>query len=218
MNEAVKALRTNVLFSGTDIRAIGLTSCSANEGKSTVALQLAASLAGSGKMVLLLDTDMRKSVLYNRVQHEEPISGLSHYLSGLLPLDRILYHTDVPNMKMIFSGVQPPNPTELLSQTRFSELMTALKEHFDFVIVDAPPLGQVIDYAIEASLVDGTLLVVNAQQNSYRQLRRIKSQLEKSGGKILGVVLNKVNTRGRGGYYGKAYGKYGYGEYGKEHA
>ena len=84
-----------------------------------------------------------------------------------------------------------------------------LKQKYDYIIVDTPPLGRVVDCAIEASLLDGVLIVVNAQNNSIKQIRRVKTQLEKTNGKILGVVLNKVSMRERGGYYGKAYGQYG---------
>ena len=207
--EAVKSLRTNILFSGTDIQAIGLTSCDSNDGKTTVALQLAASLAQNGKSVFFLDTDMRKSVLPYRVEHKEAILGLSHFLSGNATLNEVLYHTDEPNLSMIFAGLQPPNPAELLGSERFKNLVQQLKKYYDYIIVDTPPLGRVVDCAIEASLLDGVLIVVNAQNNSIKQIRRVKTQLEKTNGKILGVVLNKVSMRDRGGYYGKAYNQYG---------
>lgn len=207
--EAVKSLRTNILFSGTDIKTVGLTSCNSNDGKTTIALELAASLAQNGKSVFFLDTDMRKSVLPYRIEHNKAILGLSHFLTGNATLNEILYHTDEPNLHMIFAGIQPPNPAELLGSERFKTLVQQLKKHYDYIIVDTPPLGRVVDCAIEASLFDGVLIVVNAQDNSIKQIRRVKTQLEKTNGKILGIVLNKVSMGEHGGYYGKTYGQYG---------
>ncbi|MCD8356305.1 MAG: CpsD/CapB family tyrosine-protein kinase [Clostridia bacterium] len=213
ISEAMKTLRTNILFSGANVCSIGITSCNENEGKSTIAFQLAASLAQSRKKVLFLDTDMRKSVISRKTGHQGTLYGLSHYLSGIKPLSEVLYRTDINNLVMVFAGIQPPNPTELLGSTIFSELLISIKEHFVFVIVDAPPVGRVIDYAVIAALMDGTLIVVDTQHNSYRQIRRVKTQIEKTGGKILGVVLNKVSSKDRG-YYGKYGGYGGYGDYG----
>lgn len=213
--EAIKTLRTNILFSGTDIQAIALTSYSEAEGKSTVAFQLAASMAQAGKRVLLLDADLRGSVLANRLKIREEIKGLSHYLSGLVSAKELLYETDVKGMYIMFAGPRVPNAAELLGSKRFPTLITALKEVFDYIIVDAAPLGQVIDCAVMAANLDGVLMVVDTSHNSYKLEQRIKAQLEKSGGKVLGVVLNRVDFKDKQGYYGKAYGYgygYGYGE------
>ena len=110
------------------------------------------------------------------------------------------------------------NAAELLGTRSFKKLISALEETFDYVIVDAPPLGMVIDCAVIAPVVDGVLMVIDTAHNSYKLERRIKAQLEKSGGKILGVVLNRVDTRDKSGYYGRAYGYggYGYGGYGAD--
>lgn len=212
--EALKTLRTNLMFSGEEVRAIGVTSFSAEEGKSSISFQLAASLAQTGKQVLLLDTDLRKSVLQSRLKVRGKINGLSHYLSGMANVNETLYETDVPGLYIMFAGTRVPNPTELLGGNRFKKLISALKDTFDYVIVDAAPLGQVIDCAVIAPELDGTIIVVDTTHNSYKLERRIQNQLEKSGGKILGVVLNRVDFKDKGGYYGKAYGYggYGYGE------
>lgn len=209
--EAIKTLRTNLMFTGDSVRAVALTSFAGSEGKSTLAFQLAASLAQAGKRVLLLDTDLRKSVLANRLRVKGKVEGLSHYLSGMANAGELIYDTDIANFYIMFAGVRVPNPAEILGSVRFQRLIPALKETFDYVIVDAAPLGQVIDCAIMAPEMDGVLMVVDATKNSYKLERRIKQQLEKSGGKVLGVVLNRVDFKDKGGYYGKAYG-YGYGE------
>lgn len=210
--EAMKTLRTNLMFSGASIRSVALTSFGTAEGKSTLSFQLAASLAQTGKRVVLVDADLRKSVLQSRLKIKKKLDGLSHYLSGMANADELLYETDVSGFYIMFAGARVPNSAELLGAESFGKLITALKEVFDYVIVDAAPLGQVIDCAVMAPAVDGVLMVVDVTNNSYKMERRIKAQLEKCGAKILGVVLNRVNYKERNGYYGKVYGyKYGYG-------
>ena len=205
--EAMKTLRTNLQFCGQDIKVVGLTSFTSAEGKSTISFQLAASLAQDGKRVLLLDTDMRKSVLHNRMRIRGHVEGLSHYLSGMANVDELLYETDVEGFYIMFAGKMVPNAAELLGSAGFERMIVALKETFDYVIVDTAPLGQVIDCAVITPVLDGVLMVVDARHNSYKLQRRIKAQLEKAGAKILGVVLNGVDTMGHHGYYGKAYMK-----------
>lgn len=215
--ESMKILRTNLLFSGEDVRAVALTSFSAAEGKSTISFQLAASIAQTGKRVLLLEADLRKGVMASRLRVRGKVEGLSHYLTGMANVSDLLYQTDLNNLYIMFGGARVPNPAELLGNNRFKKLIPALKDAFDYVIVDAAPVGQVIDCAIIAPELDGVLMVVDTTHNSYKLERRMKAQLEKSGGKILGVVLNRVDFKDKSGYYGKAYGYgYGYGEDKKE--
>lgn len=211
--EAMKTLRTNVLFSGSDVRSIALTSFSAAEGKSTISFQLAASLAQTGRKVLLLDADLRKSVMAKRLRVRGVVQGLTHLLSGMSSLNEVLTATDIPGLYIIFAGALIPNSAEVLGSKSFAKLMKALQETFDYVIVDAAPLGQVIDCAVMAPVVDGVLMVIDSAHNSYKLERRMKAQLEKANGKILGVVLNRVDFKDKSGYYGKAYGSE-YGGYG----
>lgn len=216
-SEAMKTLRTNLMFSGADVKAIALTSFSAAEGKSTISFQLAASLAQAGKRVLLMDADLRKSTLVSRLRVRGKVEGLSHFLSGMANANELLNETDVPGLYIMFAGARVPNAAELLGQASFGKLIHALRDAFDYVIVDAAPLGQVIDCAVMSPALDGVLMVVDTTNNSYKLERRMKRQLEKAGGKILGVVLNRVDFTDKNGYYGKAYGKaygyeYGYGE------
>lgn len=207
--EAIKTLRSNIAFTGADTRAIALTSFSAAEGKSTLAFQLAASMAENGKRVVLVDADLRKSVLASRIRVRGKILGVSHYLSGMANADEILCETDVPGLYIMFAGARVPNSAELLGSRGFELLITALKQAFDYVIVDAAPLGQVIDCAIIAPKLDGVLLVIDTMHNSWKLEKRVISQLKKSGGKLLGVVLNRVDFKEKPSYYGKSYG-YGY--------
>ena len=208
VSEALKTLRTNLMFSGNSIRVIGFTSFNASEGKSTVSLQTAISFAQAGKRELLVDADLRKSVLPSRLRVRNKMEGLSHYLSGLANVNELLQETDVPGLYVMFAGSRVPNAAELLGNENFAKLIPALKDVFDYVIVDTAPLGQVIDCAVMAPHLDGIVLLVDSTNNSYKLERRIKSQIEKSGGKVLGVILNQVNIDERRGYYGKNYGYY----------
>lgn len=220
-NEAYKTLRTNIQFCGNEIKVLTFTSCTPNEGKSSVSFNLAVSFAEVGKKVILIDADLRKSVLIGRYKVGEIDYGLAHFLSGQSNLEDVLYSTDIQNLDIIFSGTHSPNPAELLNNSRFVNMIAELRETYDYVIIDTPPLGSVIDSAIVAKISDGAVLVVEANSISYRFAQGVKGQLEKSNCKILGAVLNKVPMEkngyyGRyyGRYYGKYYGKY-YGTYGK---
>ena len=211
--EAIKTLRTNLMFCGNDVRAIGITSFGVAEGKTSVSFQLAASLAQNKKNVLLLDGDLRKSVLQNRLGVREKVDGLSHLLSGMAEAKNVVKPTDIPGLFIMFAGARVPNASELLGSERMKKLIPALKDSFDYIIADMAPLGQVIDCAVAAPALDGVLLVIDTTHSSYKLERRVVSQLERTGSKVLGVVLNHVDFKDKGGYYGKAYGYgYGYGE------
>lgn len=206
-NEAYKTLRTNLEFSGSDNKAIVLTSSTPNEGKSTVSIGLALALVESGKRVLFVDADLRKSVLVGRHRVTEEVKGLSHYLSGQADLNDVICRTQEAGLFVIFAGVIPPNPSELLGQKRFAHLIENAKANYDYVIIDAPPLGSVIDAAVISKVCDASVLVVAAKSVSYKFVRTVKEQLEKTGCPILGVVLNKVDMK-QNKYYEKYYGNY----------
>lgn len=218
-NEAIKTLRTNLQFCGNGIRVIMMTSSLPDEGKSDIAFALASSLTQIGKRTLLIDADIRKSVLVSRYQLEQEVCGLSQYLSGQKGLDEIVYATSVENLHVVFAGPYSPNPAELLEEELFANMVKQMREQYDYVIIDTPPMGNLIDGAIVARQCDGAVMVVESGAVSYRLEQRVKNQLDKSGCRILGVVLNKVDLEHSSyGYYGK-YGKYGkysrYGKYGK---
>lgn len=209
--EAYKTLRTNLEFSGTDIRVISLTSCVPNEGKTSVSFQLAYSLAESGKRTMLVDADLRKSVLQGRYKVTKGKFGLSHYLSGQVKLDEICCSTNIPNLDIVLAGPVPPNPSELLSNEAFRAMLEKMRKDYKYVIIDTPPLGNVIDGAIVARECDGSVIVIEANAISYHFAQNVKEQLDKAGCRILGCVLNKVDMKNNS-YYGKCYGKY-YGRY-----
>lgn len=214
VEECLRAIRTNIQFCGTEIKSILITSCTPDEGKSSVTVELARSFAKSGKRVLVIDTDMRKTVMKNRYQIKTengvPINGLSHYLSGQASADSILYQTNVPNLYMICAGQKVPNVTEILDSKRFQSLMNASREHFDYVLVDTAPLTAAIDSSVVAKRCDGAIMIIEPEANPTRLVQNCKKQLDSSGVRILGVVLNKVKATKNmyGKYYGAYYGKY----------
>ena len=213
MKESLRALKTNIQFCGDDNRVILITSSIPNEGKSTVSFELARSLTESGKKVLLIDTDMRKSVLVGRfraVAENGEIKGLSHYLSGMNKMEDVVYVTDINRLFMVFAGPSVPNPTEILEKVYFKELIEFGRKFFDYVLVDCAPIGAAIDAAVVAKQCDGAVLVVGQGMSKARMIKGVLKQLEASGIRILGVVLNKVKMNKKGYGYGYHYG-YGYG-------
>lgn len=210
--EAIKTLRTNLQFSGKNNKCILVTSTQAGEGKSTISFHLAVELAKAGKRVLLIDADMRRSSYLTTYSIEEKVNGLSQYLSGQVEkLNDLVCRTNYENLHMILSGPYAPNPTEMLGNETFEGIIKATRQVYDYVIVDAPPLGPIIDAAVIGQYCDGAVMVVENNAVSYRACQKAKYQLEKSGCHWLGAVLNKVNKK-TSHYYGK-YGKYGYGKY-----
>lgn len=219
--EAYKTLRSNIQFCGNDIKVIGLTSCAPNEGKSSISLNLAVTLAEADKKVIFIDGDLRNSVMIGRHQISKAVSGLSYFLSGIYMADEVIYQSNFENLDIIFSGPVPPNPSELFSSQRFRDLVKELKELYDYIVIDTPPLGSVIDSAVIAKECDGMIMVIETNAISYKFAQRVKEQLDKTGCRILGAVLNKVDfhknkymSKYYGKYYGKGYYKYtsGYGE------
>lgn len=225
-SEAFNTLSTNLSFAGENIKKIMITSCHASEGKSYLSINLARALAQRGKRVALVDADLRRSMINStygvRFEHDKSGgSGLSHFLAGMVGIDEVVYQTDITNMLMVPVGREVPNPLALLSGRHFEELLDTLAKMVDYVIVDAPPVGVVIDAAEIAKVCDGTMIAVHYNDVRRQELLDVKQQIEQSGCPILGTVLNQVdydNYLGRKYYY-KSYYKYSrykkYGYYNK---
>lgn len=211
VSEAFKSLRANIEFCGKDQRVIAITSCTPNEGKSSVSMNLAASLAETGKRVMLIDADLRKSVLLGKLGISERILGLTNFLAGQCQLNDVICKTNYLTLDLILAGPVPPNPAELLGSQTFGKLIEHLRNYYDYVIIDTPPLGSVTDAAIVAQKCDGAVLVVAAHMVNYKFVQKQLEQLKMTKCKILGSVLNKVDLAGDS-YYGKYYGNY-YGKY-----
>ncbi len=212
-DEASKTLRTNIRFTGVDTKTIVITSCFPNEGKSDVLFQLALEIGNMGKRVLVVDADIRNSRYVTRFQVGQSIRGLSEYLSGQVGGAEIIYTTNFPGMDIIFSGPVAPNPSELLEQRAFALLLETMREKYDYILVDTPPIGNLSDAAIVAKQCDAAILVIENERVSRSVAIKAKEQLEMSGCRLMGAVLNKVDVRSDryyskySGYYKKKSGK-----------
>ncbi|HEL9626338.1 TPA: tyrosine-protein kinase [Streptococcus suis] len=209
--EYFNAIRTNIQLSGADIKVVGITSVQSNEGKSTTAASLALAYARSGYKTVLVDADIRNSVVSGFFKPMTKITGLTDYLAGTTDLSQGLCDTDIPNLTAIESGKVSPNPTALLQSKNFENLLATLRRYYDCVIVDCPPLGLVIDAAIIAQKCDAMVLVAEAGNVKRSSLKKVKEQLDQTGTPFLGVILNKYDITT------EKYGEYGnYGNYGKK--
>lgn len=207
MEEEFKTLRTNLMFCGVDKKVILITSTFPGEGKTEKSVYLSAALAKMNKKVLLLDMDLRKSVLVSSFEMGKVQYGMSHFLSGQCPLSDVICATNVPKLHVAVAGPSTPNTTELLASEKFHKMLESLKDVYDYIIIDSAPLGLVIDAAIIAKECDGAVLVIESGKTKYRLVQEVKAKIENSGCPVLGAVLSKVEVR-KGGYYGKKYGQY----------
>ncbi|MCX6028928.1 MAG: polysaccharide biosynthesis tyrosine autokinase [Chloroflexi bacterium] len=201
--EAYRVLRTNIQFSSVDkpIRTLLVTSPSPSEGKSTTAANLAAVMAQTGQKVILVDTDLRRPVMH-KVIGVPNNTGLTTAMLENAPitLSDHLSPTQVENLSVLTSGPIPPNPSELLGSHRMASLIEQLSQQADLVIFDSPPVLAVTDAAVLGRQVDGVLLVADAGQTREQALAHAAQELRKTGANLLGVALNRLDTR-RGGYY-----------------
>ena len=139
-NEAYKTLRTNISFCGEDVKVIAFTSSTPNEGKSVVSLRLAEAFGEDNKKVLFIDADIRKSVLISRYGADQETRGMSHYLTGKASIEEVICETSIKNVDMIFTGPAAPNPSELLGNKKFERLISEVRQAYDYVILDCPPI------------------------------------------------------------------------------
>jgi len=210
--ESFRKLRTNLQFLSVDNppRLIVITSSVPNEGKSTTAINIALALAEAGHSVLLVDGDMRRPSLANYLNCVGSV-GFSTVLSGAAPLDDAFQDSQYPRLTVLAAGVTPPNPSELLGSFAAKKVLNDLRERFDFVIVDSPPLLAVTDAAILAAEADGALVLVRAEVTTRDQLSHAVGMLNDVGATLLGNVLTMVPTRGSAAYsYNHQYQYYGH--------
>lgn len=210
--EALKSLRANVQFCGTDVHCIVMTSCLPGDGKSTTSMGLSISLAQAGKKVLLVDADLRKSMMLKSYTDIRGAVGFSEYLSGLKSLDDVKYNTQFGNLQVIFCGQYPANPTELLSSTAFKSFIDEQKQYYDYIIIDTPPLGLVVDAAVIASVCDSAIMVLPEGKIKGAHANKVLEQLKKSGAKVIGAVINKQDVKVDKYGYSKKY-SYRYSSY-----
>lgn len=213
MTEGLNQLKTNLAFCGKDIKVITMTSSVPNEGKSSVSFSLAKTLAESGKKILMVNADLRKSVMAAKYHIQGIDKGLSHYLTGQAEIEDIIYETEVDGFYLAVAGPLTPDPTTLLDSDAFKQFISKAREDFDYVIIDAPPLGVVIDAVIIGKYSDGALLVIEQGVIKRKVVQDVIKQLKKGEVRILGAVLNKVDERI--GAYGNYEYKYSYSYYGE---
>ena len=214
--EAINTICSNLTFSGRNIKRIVVTSCEANDGKSFISIQVAVNMAKRGKRVLLMDADLRLSVMvaHYDIRLGGEAKGLAHLLSGQCQLEDATYATNIPNLFLIPIGTDVQTPLSLISTPDFEKLVDVLGESFDMVVIDAPPVGLVIDAAEIAKKCDGSVIVLEYNKTHRRALQEAQQQMLRTGTPILGCVLNKVtidrlSTRKYYSQYGMY--KYGYG-------
>lgn len=216
--EAYRTIRTAVFFGVPKDRAksILITSPAPGDGKSTVASNIAITMAQAGQKTLLLDADFRKPMQHNIFEIKADKYGLTNVISGQISLEDALHHGPVDGLDIIHCGVEVPNPSELLNSEAFADMLKIFTEQYDRVIIDSPPVGPVADSQILSAICDVTLLVLRAEVSTRRNSQQAIESLQNVGGYILGAVVNDVRRRhGRYGYYSN-YGYYGqYGYYGK---
>ncbi len=193
--EAIKTLRTNIQFAGRDVKTIMFTSCYPNEGKSDILFQLAKEIGKTGKKVLVLDADIRKSIYVRRYRINQSVNGLSQYLSGQVDRKWIVYSTNFEGVDIVLAGPSAPNPSELLEEKAFDEFLEEKRREYDYILIDTPPMANLVDAAVVARRCDGAVLVIESELVSYKVAQKVQRQLQKSGCRILGAVLNKVDTK-----------------------
>ena len=221
ITECINTIRTNILYMNSTKKAktILITSCTPREGKSWVSANIAAAFADTNRKVLLIDADMRKGRANKifGVDNKEGLSSYLHYITGDIKQDielgrKYIKETQIPNLHILSNGTIPPNPSELLASSGMKELVALLKNIYDIIIIDAPPCKLVSDSIVLSTIVDSTVLVVNAEKTKISDLKEVKKSINIVGGKIIGAILNKIKVSG------KTYSKsYYYGHSNKEH-
>ncbi len=194
--EAFKATRTNLMFmldSNEKKNSIVFTSFAPRDGKTTTCLNLAITFAQTGAKILVIDADLRKPAVhrYMKIQSKP---GLSDYLASVDDETPSIYKTDVENLYILPAGTVPPNPTELLISKNMEKLLNDCTPLFDYIFIDAPPLGLVTDAAIVASKTMGVINIVNCEHTRSEEIESIKQSVEQAGINLIGCIMNAVPT------------------------
>ncbi len=211
--ECCRAIRTNLLFMTPDrpAKSLLITSAGPQEGKTTTAVNMAITLAGSGLRVLLVDTDLRRPRLHKAFGIPATADGVSKAILGEGDVLTMVRETGVPNLWLLPCGATPPNPAELLHAERFKSIVEELMANYDRVIFDSPPVGAVTDAAILSRVTAGTLLVAKGGKTSKDALIRARRVLAVPGVVLLGCILNDLDLSKPGSYgYYYYYSRYGY--------
>lgn len=211
-NEAYKVIRTNLEYiSNTENKnSYIVTSTFRDEGKSTVTIGLAKTLAANGKKVIIVECDLRKPVMSSYLNLSQLKNGLVTYLKNNIKIDDCIYKIHDNSISIMPAGEIPDNPSELLGNSKMSLLIETLKNKYDYVLLDTPPVLVVADAAILGRIVDGALFVIRSRYAAIKDINMAKQNLENIGVKVYGAILTRYNTKKEVGktryYYSSGYG------------
>lgn len=205
LSEKFKGIRTNIIFSNPneEVQTVAFSSEKVGSGKSTISANVAITYAQAGYKTLLIDGDMRKPIQHNLFNKSNNI-GLSNLIIKNDGIDNYIDNIqNVKNLDILTSGPVPPNPSELIGSNNFYLIFKTLKEKYDMIIIDTPPVNTVTDAQLFAELSKFVILVVDVTKNDKNAIKKSKELIEKTGAKILGVVLNKTTDNDESYYYGE---------------
>lgn len=212
-SESIKSIRTNLQFSAVDkeLKVILSTSPEAGDGKSFITANLAAAYAQDGKKVLIIDCDLRRGRQHTIFNIMNPTNaGYSNLILNYkdeIKMSRYIVKTDVKNIDLLPTGPIPPNPIELLSSKSNADLLEALREHYDIILLDCPPILGMSDTSILTKYSDANILVVSSGKTQIDMIEKAKKAFETANSKINGVIINRANTKGSSyySYYANSY-------------
>jgi tyrosine-protein kinase Etk/Wzc len=211
--EAFRSLRTSLHFSAInrDKKIILLTSTFPGEGKSTISANLANTLSQTGARVLIVDCDLRRSFLHDKFRCDK-VPGLAELLTGDSDFTTVKHHTAIPNLDLVTAGTTPPNPAELLGSEAMRGFLTAQRDNYDHIVIDAPPVLAVTDAPVLTAMADMVLVVLEAGRVPLKAAQRMREMLTTVQAPVAGLVVNDKTGKGESyGYYGGGYYRYGYG-------
>lgn len=188
VNDAFDMLRVNMEFADADAKTIVITSPSDKEGKSLISFQLACNMAENDKRVLLIMADFRKSIAGNNKQ--KTVLGMSEAVLGKAGLNDTVFMTDIPNLFIMFAGKQTEDMDKLVSSPSFEKMLKIFKNKFDYILFDSASVINNVTTSLICSKCDGTILIIEQGETSYEKAFRAKEQIELTGCKIIGTVIN----------------------------
>ncbi|RIL36302.1 polysaccharide biosynthesis tyrosine autokinase [Staphylococcus equorum] len=202
ISEKFRGIRSNIMFSNADkeVNSLLITSEKPSSGKSTVSANIAVTYAQAGYKTLIIDGDMRKPTQHYIFDLPNN-NGLSSLIINKSTYGEAIKETNVNRLGILTAGPNPPNPSELISSKRFGEIYNELLEHYDFIVVDTPPINTVTDAQIYAQTIGNCALVIDGEKNNRNEVKKAKDLITKSGGKLLGAILNKMPLDKSSSYY-----------------
>ena len=208
ISEQYRAIRTNIEYSNVDqnTKTILVTSSDKNEGKTTTVSNLAVSFANLNKKVLLIDCDLRNASIHKMFKINN-IYGLTDILAKDRAVDKCIQETELENLYVLTAGAIPPNPAEILSSEKMKNLIEDLKNIYDYIFIDTPPIGLVTDAGVLSSFTDGVVLVVKSESVEKKYLEETKKKLDAVDARILGAILNSYKSEQKDYNYYSYYGK-----------